>query len=176
MSIILSCTSIDKNSVIKSQKHNCSDIFEERAKAENYKIHKKIVEGASHLVSYTFSGVGFMADSIVFLSTGVASPVVICSPLYPIAGRAARGLEVIIRCWAYIGGEVYGAVSKFLGGSLGKKVYKSTQKMRCPDVKWFKETLNEIAVCYKNNGDLDKYKSQLKVINTNSLLTSCSDD
>lgn len=167
---ITACTTIDDRSIVKSNVHSCDEIFEEKLETENYKVHKKVIEGTGHLVSYTLAGAGFLADSIVVMTVGVVVPVVACSPFIMLGEQAA---DPVARCVVEIGGALLNKSHNDLDDLIGVNVYKKTKRLRCPEVKWYKETLNEIATCYKNNGDDERYQRQLEAIKYNKILNDC---
>lgn len=171
-SIIMSCTQIPKNSVVKGSIKKCDDIFKERALEEDLMIHKSLLNGLGNLTSYTLSGAGYVGDLVVFLASGVAVPLVLCSPTYPLL-RAPSAGELVVRCWGYVGHKSYTGTKKLVGGYLGENIYNSTEPLRCPDIEWLKVALNDVASCYRENGDMNLYNEQVNLIKSNKLLNTC---
>lgn len=172
--VISSCSHDNhKNTLIESETNTCVEIFEKASKKRGVEVASTLKQGAGYFTSYTLAGIGYTGDVILFTAGGIVTPVAVCSPLYPLvtagSSNGGKAIELIFRCWIYVGAKVYGNINKALGGLMGANIYKATEDFRCPDLDWIEKALKKVAKCHKKNDDMRSYRLQMKAIKENNL-------
>lgn len=94
-----------------------------------------------------------------FITGGVVLPVVVCSPLLLLEGKARTNGQISGVCLE----AVHDGVMK-TQTSLGKKVYKKTEPWRCPDFSFAVENLMKLSDCFRTEGNYAKARQQLENI------------
>lgn len=151
----------------------CKKVFEKSLNDRNLQFHLDMKNGLSHSLSYTVTGLGYLGDTVLFATNGILMPIITCAPLSPVASRAARGAELMIRCWIHVSHFTYTSFKKELGGSFGKQVYKSTEPLRCPDLEWLITAVRKTANCYHLAGRNDLYLKQMAVLEEEETIKKC---
>lgn len=111
---------------------------------------------AGNVASYSATGVGYTTQVLWNITTGTILFVGICAPVIL---SAASGASVIPH--GYPGAPCLPISMKDSGlfaPPLGKKVWKGTSELRCPNLKGVSDSLQKVASCYESKGDMESIK------------------
>lgn len=146
--------------------------------AEGRSVLDETQTAAGTMASYTLTGLAYGADVTVFLVGGVAVSAVICSPIIALEISGKSSGNISVECF---GKAISSPLVKkaFSNDSMGKKVYRNTEKWRCPDLTEFSQNLRSIASCYENKNDqvnLEKALVQLDLLKEKNFQDNCIDE
>lgn len=143
--------------------------------AEGRSVLDETQTAAGTMASYTLTGLAYGVDVTVFLVGGIAVGAIICSPIIALEISANSSGNMSVECF---GKAVSAPLVKkvFPNELMGKKVYRDTEKWRCPDLTEFSQNLRSVASCYENKNDqvnLEKALVQLDLLKENKFQNNC---
>jgi len=132
--------------------------------------------GAGNAGSYFLSGTAYGIEYTIKIVAGLTVGTIICSPMVVASqlSTSQGGMEAASKC---LGGVSHITWDELLGGEkFGKKIYRSTEKWRCPNIDKLSQTFRKVAHCYQENNYKEKAREQLQKLVENQLIKNCTSE
>lgn len=153
-----------------------------QGKCEEAAIHMpdfKIQKASAHVqaipgkgTSYILSSVAYGADIVMFVTSGIVLPVLICSPFIALDNSSGEMAGACIQSFSAAFTEGKGMSNQ---RSMGYRTYQNTSGMRCPDFDFTVDHIMEVASCYEKNNEKSKALHQLYNLKDPKALGGCVD-
>lgn len=154
---LIACTSNKKMIKKHVVEGSCESKIQTVQLPKGQEILSNIKEVAGKGTSYMVTGLAYSTDVILSFTGGILGGAVVCSPLLAFDAMASSS-TISGDCIGSVGGEIMDATNPHLG----PKVSQGTKSWRCPDMDPIAEGLIRVSECYKEKGETELAKLQLK--------------
>jgi hypothetical protein len=180
--ILPSCTSKEKDFRRELASGRCDQALINLPQRDSMiKLADKSEQAAGSVLSYAFVGASYTAEVLLDAAGGTVMFVALCGVpvVLTVAALAASnggggsvGTGSVFGCFP-------GKLDALESPPLGRQAVKSTQDMRCPNVKSLSRSLRAVASCYEERGGVDnliKAKANLAAVQESKDFFLCLPD
>lgn len=134
----------------------------------------KVDRAAQTTLSYAATGAGYVSDVLLTVVGGTVVLVALCAPI-AIAG-VMGGAVVGTHNVDWNGAECLPMPFEPKLPTNGKKIYRATEEMRCPDLTALSRSIRKVAGCHEHStepGAIEKAQTTLRSLATNKDFMNC---
>ncbi len=137
-------------------------------KIQKASAHAQAIPGKG--ASYVLTSVAYGADIVIYVTSGIVLPVIICSPFIALDSSNGEIASACVQSFHAGFTEGKGMSNK---NSFGHRTYQNTSNMRCPDFDFTVAHIMEVASCYEKNNEKSKALHQLYNLKDRKALGGC---